>query len=263
MKSGYFPPGAITRRITSERALLFGGPRALVLQLAHPLVAAGVGEHSGFAADPLSRLRRTLDSTLAIVFGTRDEADAAAAKINNVHGFVHGVLPEDAGRYTAGTTYDARDPELLLWVHATLVDTSFLVYERYVGTLTPRELDDAYEESKLAARLLGVTDELIPKDLAQFRSYVADMIASDRISAAPFQRALVREVLYPKISVVPRKAFWPAVAVTTDLLPPRVRELYGLRRSRSVSLVSNWSRVVVRGMLPVAPKRLRYQPPSR
>ena len=259
---GYYSPDALTRRITGERAMLLGGPRALVLQLAHPLVAAGVGDHSSFAADPLSRLRRTLEGTLSIVFGTREQADAAAKKINGVHTFVHGTLREDAGRFAAGTTYDATDPALLLWVHATLVDTSLLVYQRYVARLTRDELEQTYEESKIAARLLGVSDAIIPPDLNAFRAYVDNVIASD-LSAAPFQRALVADVLHPNIRFVPKPAFWPAVALTVDLLPPRVRELFGLLQTRSGRLVANWSRAVVRGMLPVAPRRIRNMSPTR
>jgi uncharacterized protein (DUF2236 family) len=260
--NGYYAENSLTRRLTKERALLLGGPRALVLQLAHPLVAAGVADHSGFAADPLSRLRRTLDSTMAMVFGTRAEADAAAAKINHVHGFVHGTLPSDAGPYAAGTPYDAKAPDLLLWVHATLVDTTFTVYTRFVGPLTEHELEDAYEESKIAARLLGTPDDIIPARYAHFRTYFDGMVASE-LTAATFQRAVVHDVLWPKIGIVPRQLFWPAVALTTELLPPRVRELYGLELTTPRHRVAMLMRSAVRGMLPVLPRALREQPQAR
>lgn len=242
--------------------MLLGGPRALVLQLAHPLVAAGVADHSGFAADPLSRLRRTLDSTMAMVFGTRAEADAAAERINHVHGFVHGTLPEDAGRYPKGTPYDARSPDLLLWVHATLVDTTFTVYTRFVAPLTEPEMDDAYEESKIAARLLGTPDEIIPSTYAEFRTYFDRMVATE-LAGAPFQRAVVRDVLWPSIGPVPKQAFWPAVALTIELLPPRVRTLFGLELTRAKHRVAMLMRRAVRGMLPVLPRALREQPRAR
>jgi uncharacterized protein (DUF2236 family) len=259
----YFGPDSLTRRVVRERAMLLGGPRALVLQLAHPLVAAGVADHSPFAADPLARLRRTLDSTLAMVFGTRAQAHAAAAKITHVHGFVHGVLPEDAGRFPAGTPYDARDPDLLLWVHATLVDTTFTVYPRFVAPLDDREVDEAYEESKIAARLVGVPDEIIPASYADFRTYFEEMIASDDIAGAPFQRAVVQDVLYPSLRFVPKPVFWPAVALTTELLPPRVRELFSLELTPSRRRAAGVMRRVVRGMLPVMPRVLREMPQAR
>jgi uncharacterized protein (DUF2236 family) len=259
---GYYAETSLTRRLTRERAMLLGGPRALVLQLAHPLVAAGVADHSGFAADPLSRLRRTLDSTMAMVFGTRAEADAAAARINHVHGFVHGTLSEPAGRYPAGTPYDAKAPDLLLWVHATLVDTTFTVYTRFVAPLTHDEIEDAYEESKIAARLLGTPDEILPKTYSDFRTYF-DEVVSTELAGAPFQRAVVQDVLWPSIGPVPKQAFWPAVALTVELLPPRVRELFGLELTPAKHRVAMLTRRAVRGMLPLLPRAIRDQPRSR
>jgi uncharacterized protein (DUF2236 family) len=259
---GYYAPDSLTRRLTRERAMLLGGPRALVLQLAHPLVAAGVADHSGFAADPLSRLRRTLDSTMAMVFGTTAEADAAAARINHVHGFVNGTLRQDAGRYAAGTPYDAKAPELLLWVHATLVDTTFTVYTRFVAPLSEREIEDAYEESTIAARLLGTPDDIIPARYADFRTYFDGMVASE-LSAAPFQRAVVRDVLWPSLWFAPKPVMWPAVALTTELLPPRVRELYGLELTPARHRVAMLMRSAVRGMLPILPRIVREQPQAR
>jgi uncharacterized protein (DUF2236 family) len=258
---GYYSPDSVARRISRERAMLLGGQRALLLQIAHPLVAAGVAGHSSFAADPLARLRRTLDSTLAIVFGTRAQADAAVAKINNVHAYVHGELPEAAGRFVARTAYDALDPELLLWVHATLIDTSMTVYPRFVRSLSERDLDRAYDESKTVAVLLGVPRDILPDDLEAFRAYFARMISSDAIAVAPFQRALADDILHPSLRFVPRSAYWPSVALTAALLPARVRELYGLQEPSRRFV--NWSERLVRGMLPFVPGVLRYMPQAR
>jgi uncharacterized protein (DUF2236 family) len=259
---GYYAENSLTRRLTRERAMLLGGPRALVLQLAHPLVAAGVADHSGFAADPLSRLRRTLDSTMAMVFGTKAEADEAAARINHVHGFVNGTLQQDAGRYASGTPYDAKAPELLLWVHATLVDTTFTVYTRFIAPLTDREIEDAYEESKIAARLLGTPDDIIPARYADFRTYFDGIVATE-LAAAPFQRAVVQDVLWPRVWFAPKPALWAGVALTTELLPPRVRELFGLELTRSKHRIARLMRTTVRGMLPVLPRVIREQPQAR
>src|SRR5687767_11306936 len=96
---GFYAPDSITWRLSRERVMLIGGPRALPLQVAHPLVAAGVTDFSSFRSDPLLRLRRTLDSTLALVFGDRATSRQAAARINAAHAQVHGSLPEPAGRY--------------------------------------------------------------------------------------------------------------------------------------------------------------------
>lgn len=270
---GFYGPDSLTWQLSRERAMLLGGPRALLLQLAHPLVAAGVAEHSSFRSDPLLRLRRTLDGTLAIVFGARPEAEAAAARINAVHRAVSGRLPEAAGRFPAGTPYDATDPELLLWVHATLVDTTLEVYARFVAPLTPAELERFYEESKIAGQLLGVPPEIVPPDLSSFRAYFADMITSDRIAVAPFQRELALDVLYPRLSskadgtvlrslrvarFVPRWLFRPGAVITIALLPDEIRRAYGFELPPARRRLFEWSSHAVRGMLPLLPPRARY-----
>src|SRR5436190_4864368 len=130
--TGLFGPDSVTWRVNREGALLLGGGRALLLQVAHPLVAAGVSQHSNYREDPFGRLYRTLDTVTAIVFGSTPTAKEAAARLHRVHTRVKG----EAGD---GTPYVATDPALIMWVHATLVDTSLLVYERYIGHLPDEE----------------------------------------------------------------------------------------------------------------------------
>jgi uncharacterized protein (DUF2236 family) len=260
---GFYGPESLSWRLGRERVMLLGGPRALLLQVAHPLVAAGVAEFSSFRSDPLLRLRRTLDSTLALIFGTRAEAEKAVERINGAHAQVHGVLPERAGRYEAGTPYDATDPELLLWVHATLVDTTFTVYTRFVAPLTADELEGAYEESKVAARLLGVPDDLIPPTADAFAAYFDVVVLSDRLAGAPFQRSIVRDVLYPPLGRVPKSVYWPSVALTAALLPPRVRELFAIEQTPVRRRFAGVTQRLVRGILPVVPQALRDMPQAR
>jgi uncharacterized protein (DUF2236 family) len=114
-----------------EGVLLVGGGAALILQMAHPLVAAGVAEHSNYREYPWGRLYRTLDLTAKIVFGERRTAEEAARRIRAAHERVQGVTAENGGRYLKGTPYHANDPELLMWVHATLVRTALDVYQRW------------------------------------------------------------------------------------------------------------------------------------
>ena len=123
MAERLFHPTSVTWRINQEPALLLGGGRALLMQLAHPGVAASVAEHSDFRQRPLTRLIRTLELTLALTFGTREEALAAARQINAVHQRVRGL------------GYSATDPRLLLWVHATLIDSALVTYEAFVAPL--------------------------------------------------------------------------------------------------------------------------------
>src|SRR4051794_25246466 len=136
-----FGPGSLTWRVNGESVLLLGGGRALLLQVAHPGVAAGDAEFSDYRTDPWTRLYRTLDTTLSIVFGDGDTSRAASDRLNRIHERVQ----ESDDR---GMPYRALDPELLLWVHATLIDTSLTIYTRYVAQLTPTELDRYYEEMK-------------------------------------------------------------------------------------------------------------------
>src|ERR671937_680596 len=154
--AGLFGPESLTWRVNREGVLLLGGGAALTLQVAHPLVAAGVAEHSNYREDPWGRLYRTLDLTTKIVFGSTKTAKEASDRIKRVHARVHGVTKEPGGRYPVGTPYDARDPELLMWVHATLVNTSLLVYTRYVGSLTIAEQQGYYEEQKVLGEQFGI-----------------------------------------------------------------------------------------------------------
>src|SRR5437867_13172578 len=126
---------SMTWRVNREAVLLLGGGRALLLQVAHPLVAAGVAAHSEFHAHPLRRLWRTLDLMLTLVFADGAGALRAVRTIEGVHARVHGVLEAPSGPFPRGTRYEANDPALLLWVYATLVDTALVVYERLVEPL--------------------------------------------------------------------------------------------------------------------------------
>ena len=147
MQLGLYSEQSITRRINRENVLLLGGGRALLMQLAHPSVAAGVDDHSDFRTHPVRRLRRTIRMTMAIVFGDRDTAMAAARAVNRVHAHVR------------GDDYQALDPGLLLWVHATLVDSALVTYSTFVQPLTDRErqlyhlLAEGQSNKEIAARL--------------------------------------------------------------------------------------------------------------
>jgi uncharacterized protein (DUF2236 family) len=174
--AGFFGPDSVTWKVDREMVLFLGGPRSLLLQIAHPAVAAAVEEHSDFRVDPLGRLNRTLDAVFAIVFGDRDSAREAAARVVRRHGPVKGVIDETSASPWSGRSYHAQDPELLLWVHATLVDTALLVYERVVGKLERRDAERYYEESCVVGELLGIPRSVLPKTLADFEDYFRSMV---------------------------------------------------------------------------------------
>lgn len=260
---GLFGPGSMMWRMAREAALLAGGGRAVLLQIAHPLVAAGVAEHSGFQADTLGRLQRTLDTMLTIVFGDRAEALAALRRLHHVHLAVKGALTQPVGGYHGGLAYSAQDPELKLWVHATLMDTNSLIYERFVGPLSQAEKLRGYEESKALARYMGIPDAIIPPTLDQFNAYMQSMLDGDQLVVDDTTRALAHDVFHPSVWFGPRLAAWVLGLMTPGFLPPRLRAAYGMpwgpRRQAALDLLS----LAVRRALPLTPSLLRYMPQAR
>jgi uncharacterized protein (DUF2236 family) len=216
MKPGLYSDDSVTRRVNRENVLFLGGGRALLMQLAHPKVAAGVDEHSDFRAHPIRRLRRTILMTMAIVFGDRETALAAARAVNHVHGRVKG---ED---------YRALDPDLLLWVHATLMDTALVTYETFVKPLVTHEREDFYQEFKLLGELLGIPRDRFPVTLRDFDDYMDAMMGSGPVHVDQRARDLARLVLRPRLRMLPGPAMIPFEVVTAGLLPPVLRAQYGL-----------------------------------
>jgi uncharacterized protein (DUF2236 family) len=210
----------MTAVVNRERVLLAGGQRALVMQLAHPLVAAGVARHSDFPARALARLRRTLDLSLALIYGTADEAREASEAIRAVHDRVTGEA--------RGRSYSANDAELLLWVNATLIDTTLVVYERFVRRLEDGERARYYLETVEAAEAFGIPGAAIPPDLDAFRSYIAGMLEGDDLRATEDSRRLVAEVLRPPLPLPLRLPTAILRQVTVALLPERIREMFDL-----------------------------------
>jgi uncharacterized protein (DUF2236 family) len=224
-QEGLFASGCWLRRVSAEPVLLFGGGRALLLEVAHPLVAAGVAEHSDFERDPFGRLQRTLDAMSAIVFRARADALATARAVEAAHLRVRGRLRCDAGPFRAGTPYSGRDPELVRWVWATLVDTALLVYERFVAPLDAAALAAYYADQRGVARLLGVPEALLPETPAAFRRYVDRMLSGDVLTVTEQGRAVAAAVLDPAVRVPGQRR---VADLTAALLPPRLREAFGL-----------------------------------
>jgi uncharacterized protein (DUF2236 family) len=213
---GLYADDSITRRVNRENILLLGGGRALLMQLAHPQVAAGVDEHSDFRAHPIQRLRRTVHMTMAIIFGDRETALTAARGVNQVHTRVR------------GQGYRALDQDLLLWVHATLVDSALVTYETFVQRLTNREREDFYQESKLVGELLGIPRPSFPDSLRDFDAYVETTMASGPVLVGTLAKELARLVLRPPLRLLPGPVMIPFEVVTTGLLPANLRTQYGL-----------------------------------
>jgi uncharacterized protein (DUF2236 family) len=215
-----FAPDGWLRRVSQEPALLLGGARALLLEVAHPLVAAGVARHSSFRSDPFGRLQRTLDAMSAITFGDRERACAAVRGVELAHARVCGELGFAAGPLPAGARYAGRDPALVRWVWATLADTSWRVYERCVARLPAEGLADWYFDQRRLARLLGAPEQILPEDAADFRVWFDDLLESDVLT--PTDEA--REIAAAVLRLVPG----PVRGLTASLLPARLRVAFGL-----------------------------------
>ncbi len=260
---GLFAPDSPIRRVHREGVLLLGGGRALLLQIAHPLVAAGVAEHSRFREDPFGRLRRTLDAMLAIVFGRREVALAWAARVRGIHASVQGVLGEAAGPFPRGAPYDARDPDPLLWVHATLIDTSLRIHDRFFGGLDPAARVRYYEETKQVAEVLGVPPEVLPPTLESFHAYMDEMLGSDRITVTAAAREIAAAVLHPPFPPVSGAAGALTRFVTAAMLPPRLRRDYGLAWGPRRDAGWRWLERAGSAALPRLPRALREMPQAR
>ncbi len=260
---GLFGPGTVTWRVNREGVLLVGGGATLILQVAHPLVAAGVADHSKYREDPWGRLSRTIDLTTKVVFGDMRTAEEAARRIRAVHERVQGVTKESAGCYPSGTPYHANDPELLRWVHATLVHTALDVYQRCVGPLTIAEQRRYYEEQKTLAEMFGVPRERMPDTFAAFNEYVYDTLESDRIAVTAALRDVVDATLRPELPFVARPLVGTLNLATIGLLPERLREDLGLPWNRRHERVLEASRVALRRFIPALPRLLREFPPAR
>ena len=222
-------PAGVYWRVNRESFLLLGGGAALLLQLAHPLVAAGVADHSGFREEPVRRLYRTIRTMQDIVYENRATALEASRRVKRVHAAVRGTLTEGTPVFPAGTPYRAADPELLLWVHATLLVTALTTYEEFLPPLDARERERFYQESKPVARVLGLQDSALPRDFTAFQTYFNDMISGPTLYLTPTARTLAEQVIHPPISWFPRVAGDALSVATAALLPGEVRELYGLR----------------------------------
>lgn len=257
--SSLVEPGSLAWRVGGEGVLLLGGGRALILQVAHPGVAAGVAQHSNYREQPWTRLYRTMDTTLRIVFADQATSRNAAARLRRAHSRVEGS--DDEGR-----PYRALDPELLLWVQATLLDTALLVYDRYVQRLDDADRSAYYEQMKPVARAYGIPAATMPRDYAAFRDYWDRMLA-EGLRVTETTRDVADAALAPELPLLARPPARPAIEalrlVTVGTLPPGLREQLELPWGPLRERLLGASAGTIRRLLPLFPGMLRRFPAAR
>ncbi len=255
---GYFGPNSMMWKINKEITVLFGGARALLMHAAHPLIAAGARQTSFYQRDPWKRLIRTLSLQNSVTFGTKNEADDSATRINRLHEVINGEDP------ITGGYYDALDHEQLLWVHACLQLSSIYFYEKTVKKLSEDEKNLYHKENMFAAKLVLVDIENMPQTHEDLKKWVTNK--SKTIDYLQFTDVAkdVQEIISG--GPVPRhiKPIWPFISFTAfNTLPNEFKEIYGVKTTRIKSLVLSFNLYLLKFTRPFLPPFFRLIPPAR
>jgi uncharacterized protein (DUF2236 family) len=260
-RAGLFGPGSKLWEVNRHSVIFLGGGRAALLQLAHPHVAQAIADHSRSLRDPLGRFQRTFANVFDMVYGPADRAFAAARRVHRVHTGIRGTLCEGSGARPAGETYFANDPEALLWVHATLWETSVAVFESIVRPLSGDEKERYYAETRRFAALFGIPERLLPASWPAFQAYNEQMWESSELGVTGPARAIADALLEAPIRALGPAARWYRGFVGA-MLPARLRREFGLpggdpADQRRFERDLRWLRRVE----PRLPRRLRLLPP--
>ena len=250
-REGMFGPHSMRWRVDREAALFLGAGRALLLQLAHPWVAAAVAEHSRALDDPIGRFHATFGTVFAMVFGSRDEALAMARRLYRRHLGITGRLPD-------GGAYEANDRAALRWVHATLTDTAFLAY-RLVAAVTPEERALYYRESVRFAGLFGLSPAELPPDWDGFAAAFDATLRSDTLAVSETARAIAASLLTGAGSWIIVPSWYRAL--TAELLPPNLRDAFQLAYGDAEREAAARALSRIRRIYPRLPARLRFVGP--
>lgn len=258
-REGLFGPDSVTWRVNREAAVFLGAGRALLLQLAHPWVAAGIAEHSTTLRDPIGRFHRTFDVVYTMVFGATDQAIEAARRLYRRHATISGKMPESVGPFARGSAYWANERSALRWVFATLVDSAVTVHDQVLPPLGPAERELYYAESFQFAGLFGLGPETLPPDWAAFSDYVGDMIRSEGVTVSAAGRDIAGRLLAGEGSFLGVPAWYRAL--TAKLLPERLRAGFGLPYGEPERRNAERALRRIQRFYPLLPARLRHVGP--
>lgn len=261
---GFYGPGSAMWRVNREAVLLAAGQAALLLQIAHPHVAEGVAQHSDFEADPWRRLRGTLRTTLDLVFGDGPAAERAVRRLNAIHARVRGEATDPLAREIAGPAYQALDPELLLWVQATLIVTGFEAYERWVGPLDDIDREESWQDARRVGQRLGIPPDHSPADWPALEAYWVAMLApGGPIQVTPTARRLARLIVRPPLPLLPGFVVDALATPSLALLPARLRAAYGVTWNPARRAISRVADALLRAWVGLLPASWRAMPQAR
>jgi uncharacterized protein (DUF2236 family) len=231
----YFPPGrSVARRVHGDRAVgLLYGQRALLIGALEPLTYTGTMLSTRSADRPFERLARTAKIQETILLGTREEADKALEAVRRLHERVRGTLPEAAGAHPAGTPYSAFDPQLMLWTLAVIADSGRAMYETMVRPLGDEEREDLWQDYVRFGELFGLPRSDVPGSYREFGAWWEERMSSPELQAT--EHGLEMAPLVAFRQPVPAPARGNVVVqnhIIKGTLPPRVREIFGIRWGR-------------------------------
>ncbi len=259
--AGVFGPDSQMWRVARESIVFLGGGRAALLQLAHPWVATAVSHHSNAEHDLAGRFLRTFRSVFSMTFGDLPSALETARRVHALHDTIRGHLDEPLGPWPAQSPYAANEEHALLWVQATLVDTSVSIFEQFIAPLTDDERESLWQDHRRSARLFGISDRILPPTWPDFRRYFDAMISGPELHIGTASKDLSRFLLTPPNPRVRPLWAWYA-AVTAGLMPPHLRAPLGLRYGPLERTVHDLTVAALRPWRHL-PSRLRHLPAYR
>lgn len=260
-EAGIFGPASLSWRINRESALFLGAGRAALLQLAHPWVTAALAEHSTAMDRPIARFHNTFRIVFTMVFGSLDQALAAARRLYALHTRIHGRVPQRVARWERGSRYEANEIGALRWVFATLVESAVLAHDCALPPLSPLDREQYYAEWKTLASLFGLPATSLPENWETFAAYNRQMCGSDSLGVNDTARHMAHRLLEGAGSWV-RPPFWYR-ALTIEWLPERFREEFELKLGADEQQAAARARQRIPRIYRALPKALRFTGPWR
>ena len=260
MKSdpGYFGPKSMMWKVNKEITVLFGGARALLMHAAHPLIAAGARQTSFYQRDPWKRLIRTLSLQNSVTFGTKNEADESAHRINKLHEVIKG---KDE---VSGGTYDALDHEQLLWVHACLQISSIYFYEKTVKKLSNEDKNQYHLENMIAAEMVLVDKNQMPKTHEGLKQWVIDKSKEKDYLMHTDVAKDVQDIIAGGPVPTHIKPIWPFIAFTAfHTLPKEFKDLYNIKTTPLKRYILSFNLLFLKFTRPFLPPFFRLIAPAR